>query len=139
MASCPGVPPVSHGYGDGCRGRYSAGLGCPCQARAGGTAGAVLGGPPCLGRQCARCVPGGILAGLISDYINGRATTCCVMLILAAPMVRRTSRSRAGSWVHARASHTHPSLRVCSLCMAREEKPGSAQGRGPRLRILEKD
>ncbi|ELK09788.1 Sugar phosphate exchanger 2 [Pteropus alecto] len=33
------------------------------------------------------CVPGGILAGLISDYTNGRATTCCVMLILAAPML----------------------------------------------------
>ncbi|XP_054448781.1 glucose-6-phosphate exchanger SLC37A2 isoform X2 [Pteronotus mesoamericanus] len=30
---------------------------------------------------------GGILAGLISDYTNGRATTCCVMLILAAPML----------------------------------------------------
>ncbi|CAI9166867.1 unnamed protein product [Rangifer tarandus platyrhynchus] len=30
---------------------------------------------------------GGILAGLVSDYINGRATTCCVMLILAAPMM----------------------------------------------------
>nr|XP_005004984.2 glucose-6-phosphate exchanger SLC37A2 isoform X2 [Cavia porcellus] len=30
---------------------------------------------------------GGILAGLISDYINGRATTCCVMLILAAPVM----------------------------------------------------
>ncbi|MCV4566465.1 hypothetical protein OFB72_28310, partial [Escherichia coli] len=28
---------------------------------------------------------GGIMAGLISDYTNGRATTCCVMLILAAP------------------------------------------------------
>ncbi|XP_014444220.1 glucose-6-phosphate exchanger SLC37A2 isoform X1 [Tupaia chinensis] len=30
---------------------------------------------------------GGIAAGLISDYINGRATTCCIMLILAAPMM----------------------------------------------------
>ncbi|XP_060106572.1 glucose-6-phosphate exchanger SLC37A2 isoform X2 [Heteronotia binoei] len=30
---------------------------------------------------------GGILAGLISDYTGGRATTCCVMLILAAPML----------------------------------------------------
>lgn len=28
------------------------------------------------------------MAGLISDYTNGRATTCCIMLILAAPMVR---------------------------------------------------
>lgn len=32
-------------------------------------------------------IPGGILAGLVSDYTGGRATTCCVMLIVAAPMV----------------------------------------------------
>ncbi|XP_007463702.1 PREDICTED: sugar phosphate exchanger 2 [Lipotes vexillifer] len=32
-------------------------------------------------------IAGGILAGLISDYTNGRATTCFVMLILAAPMM----------------------------------------------------
>ena len=127
---------MSHGYGDGCRGRHSAGPGCPEW-----TAGAVLGGPPCLGRQCARCIPGGILAGLISDYINGRATTCCVMLILAAPMVRRTSRLRARSCVHARASHTQTRLFACVQPCARpgEEKPGSAQGKGSRLRILEKD
>ncbi|XP_021567902.1 glucose-6-phosphate exchanger SLC37A2 [Carlito syrichta] len=30
---------------------------------------------------------GGIMAGLISDYTSGRATTCCIMLILAAPMM----------------------------------------------------
>uniref|UniRef100_G3TIN5 Glucose-6-phosphate exchanger SLC37A2 n=1 Tax=Loxodonta africana TaxID=9785 RepID=G3TIN5_LOXAF len=30
---------------------------------------------------------GGILAGLISDYTSGRATTCCIMLIVAAPMM----------------------------------------------------
>ncbi|XP_027801202.2 glucose-6-phosphate exchanger SLC37A2 isoform X1 [Marmota flaviventris] len=30
---------------------------------------------------------GGIMAGLISDYTNGRATTCCIMLMLAAPMM----------------------------------------------------
>uniref|UniRef100_A0A8C5GMA4 Glucose-6-phosphate exchanger SLC37A2 n=1 Tax=Gouania willdenowi TaxID=441366 RepID=A0A8C5GMA4_GOUWI len=30
---------------------------------------------------------GGILAGLASDYTGGRATTCWVMLILAAPML----------------------------------------------------
>lgn len=30
---------------------------------------------------------GGILAGLVSDYTGGRATTCCVMLIVAAPML----------------------------------------------------
>uniref|UniRef100_A0A9J7ZQW1 Glucose-6-phosphate exchanger SLC37A2 n=1 Tax=Cyprinus carpio carpio TaxID=630221 RepID=A0A9J7ZQW1_CYPCA len=32
-------------------------------------------------------IVGGILAGLISDYSGGRATTCCAMLIIAAPMV----------------------------------------------------
>ncbi|XP_007950301.1 glucose-6-phosphate exchanger SLC37A2 [Orycteropus afer afer] len=32
-------------------------------------------------------IMGGIMAGLVSDYTNGRATTCCVMLILAAPMM----------------------------------------------------
>uniref|UniRef100_A0A452RU52 Glucose-6-phosphate exchanger SLC37A2 n=1 Tax=Ursus americanus TaxID=9643 RepID=A0A452RU52_URSAM len=32
-------------------------------------------------------IMGGIMAGLISDYTNGRATTCCIMLILAAPMM----------------------------------------------------
>ncbi|CAN9501174.1 unnamed protein product [Ophioblennius macclurei] len=30
---------------------------------------------------------GGVLAGVISDYTGGRATTCCVMLIFAAPML----------------------------------------------------
>uniref|UniRef100_A0A669CMM9 Glucose-6-phosphate exchanger SLC37A2 n=1 Tax=Oreochromis niloticus TaxID=8128 RepID=A0A669CMM9_ORENI len=30
---------------------------------------------------------GGILAGLVSDYTGGRATTCCVMLVVAAPML----------------------------------------------------
>ncbi|KAG8568232.1 hypothetical protein GDO81_013931 [Engystomops pustulosus] len=30
---------------------------------------------------------GGILAGLISDYIGGRAITCTIMLILTAPML----------------------------------------------------
>lgn len=34
------------------------------------------------------------MAGLISDYTNGRATTCCIMLILAAPMVCMTSRAK---------------------------------------------
>ncbi|XP_036381328.1 glucose-6-phosphate exchanger SLC37A2 [Megalops cyprinoides] len=32
-------------------------------------------------------IVGGILAGLVSDYTGGRATTCCVMLIVAAPML----------------------------------------------------
>lgn len=32
-------------------------------------------------------IPGGILAGLVSDYTGGRASTCCAMLIAAAPMV----------------------------------------------------
>uniref|UniRef100_A0A8C1NSM4 Glucose-6-phosphate exchanger SLC37A2 n=1 Tax=Cyprinus carpio TaxID=7962 RepID=A0A8C1NSM4_CYPCA len=35
-------------------------------------------------------IVGGILAGLISDYSGGRATTCCAMLIIAAPMVSPT-------------------------------------------------
>ncbi|XP_015239075.1 PREDICTED: sugar phosphate exchanger 2 isoform X2 [Cyprinodon variegatus] len=30
---------------------------------------------------------GGIMAGLVSDFTGGRASTCCVMLILAAPML----------------------------------------------------
>ncbi|NXX20280.1 G6PT3 protein, partial [Podargus strigoides] len=30
---------------------------------------------------------GGIFAGLISDYTGGRATTCCMMLVIAAPML----------------------------------------------------
>lgn len=30
---------------------------------------------------------GGITAGIISDYTGARASTCAVMLILAAPMV----------------------------------------------------
>ncbi|TNM84455.1 glucose-6-phosphate exchanger SLC37A2 [Takifugu rubripes] len=32
-------------------------------------------------------IVGGILAGLVSDYTGGRATTCCVMLLFAAPML----------------------------------------------------
>ncbi|XP_034746355.1 glucose-6-phosphate exchanger SLC37A2 [Etheostoma cragini] len=32
-------------------------------------------------------IMGGIAAGLVSDYTGGRATTCCVMLIAAAPML----------------------------------------------------
>ena len=32
-------------------------------------------------------IVGGILAGVISDYYGGRATTCAVMLIIAAPVV----------------------------------------------------
>ncbi|XP_043997499.1 glucose-6-phosphate exchanger SLC37A2 [Gambusia affinis] len=30
---------------------------------------------------------GGIMAGLVSDFTGGRASTCCVMLIAAAPML----------------------------------------------------
>uniref|UniRef100_A0AAQ5Y4U4 Glucose-6-phosphate exchanger SLC37A2 n=1 Tax=Amphiprion ocellaris TaxID=80972 RepID=A0AAQ5Y4U4_AMPOC len=30
---------------------------------------------------------GGVMAGLVSDYTGGRATTCCVMLVAAAPML----------------------------------------------------
>uniref|UniRef100_A0A8C9SZW4 Glucose-6-phosphate exchanger SLC37A2 n=1 Tax=Scleropages formosus TaxID=113540 RepID=A0A8C9SZW4_SCLFO len=36
-------------------------------------------------------IVGGILAGLVSDYTDGRATTCWVMLIVAAPMVSASS------------------------------------------------
>uniref|UniRef100_A0A673ILQ1 Glucose-6-phosphate exchanger SLC37A2 n=1 Tax=Sinocyclocheilus rhinocerous TaxID=307959 RepID=A0A673ILQ1_9TELE len=36
-------------------------------------------------------IVGGILAGLISDYSGGRATTCCAMLIIAAPMQNNMS------------------------------------------------
>uniref|UniRef100_A0A6Q2XG29 Glucose-6-phosphate exchanger SLC37A2 n=1 Tax=Esox lucius TaxID=8010 RepID=A0A6Q2XG29_ESOLU len=32
-------------------------------------------------------IVGGIVAGLVSDQIGGRAFTCCVMLIVAAPML----------------------------------------------------
>ncbi|KAM3600649.1 uncharacterized protein V6R79_000242 [Siganus canaliculatus] len=32
-------------------------------------------------------IVGGIMAGLVSDYTGGRATTCGVMLLLAAPML----------------------------------------------------
>ncbi|XP_041658195.1 glucose-6-phosphate exchanger SLC37A2 isoform X2 [Cheilinus undulatus] len=32
-------------------------------------------------------IVGGIMAGLVSDYAGGRATTCCVMLLVAAPML----------------------------------------------------
>lgn len=32
-------------------------------------------------------IVGGITAGLVSDYTGGRATTCCVMLLGAAPML----------------------------------------------------
>ncbi|XP_068600262.1 glucose-6-phosphate exchanger SLC37A2 isoform X2 [Brachionichthys hirsutus] len=32
-------------------------------------------------------IVGGITAGLVSDYTGGRATTCCAMLLVAAPML----------------------------------------------------
>uniref|UniRef100_A0A8C4GUY9 Glucose-6-phosphate exchanger SLC37A2 n=1 Tax=Dicentrarchus labrax TaxID=13489 RepID=A0A8C4GUY9_DICLA len=32
-------------------------------------------------------IVGGIMAGLVSDYTGGRASTCCVMLLAAAPML----------------------------------------------------
>lgn len=60
------------------------------------------------------CVPGGILAGLISDYTNGRATTCCVMLILAAPMVCITSYVPAcGRWTVGTGALMHIPVCVC--------------------------
>lgn len=54
--------------------------------------------PPGVAYASGVCVPGGILAGLISDYTSGRATTCCIMLIVAAPMVRMSFRTKC---VHA--------------------------------------
>uniref|UniRef100_A0A8C8IK06 Glucose-6-phosphate exchanger SLC37A2 n=1 Tax=Oncorhynchus tshawytscha TaxID=74940 RepID=A0A8C8IK06_ONCTS len=39
-------------------------------------------------------IVGGIVAGLVSDQTGGRASTCCVMLILAAPMVSVHSHIR---------------------------------------------
>uniref|UniRef100_A0A8C7T2X6 Glucose-6-phosphate exchanger SLC37A2 n=1 Tax=Oncorhynchus mykiss TaxID=8022 RepID=A0A8C7T2X6_ONCMY len=39
-------------------------------------------------------IVGGIVAGLVSDQTGGRASTCCVMLILAAPMVSVHSYQR---------------------------------------------
>lgn len=32
-------------------------------------------------------IVGGIIAGVVSDYTRGRASTCCVMLLLGAPMM----------------------------------------------------
>lgn len=59
-------------------------------------------------------VPGGILAGLISDYTNGRATTCCVMLILAAPMVCITLYVPAcGRWTVGTWALMHTPVCVC--------------------------
>ena len=78
------------------------------------------------------CVPGGILAGLISDYTSGRATTCCVMLILAAPMVCITSGQSACAYAHL-GPYAHVCLCVCvhRCAQLREERPGSAQKRDP--------
>lgn len=60
------------------------------------------------------CVPGGILAGLISDYTNGRATTCCIMLILAAPMVCITSYVPAcGRWTMGTWAFTNTPVSAC--------------------------
>lgn len=87
------------------------------------------------------------MAGLISDYTNGRATTCCVMLILAAPMVRRVSaRICLGSGVRASHPCTHlyiayiaMSLFMC-ICVSpgtcREKKKSKSQWR---TRLCERD
>jgi len=36
---------------------------------------------------------GGVFAGVVSDYLGGRALTCMVMLLLAAPSVSLAGRS----------------------------------------------
>lgn len=78
------------------------------------------------------CVPGGILAGLISDYTNGRATTCCVMLILAAPMVCITSGQSACAYAHLGTyAHVCLCVRVHRRVQLREERPASTQKRDP--------
>lgn len=83
------------------------------------------------------------MAGLISDYTNGRATTCCVMLILAAPMVGTTSRAECTcSNIPVQAVEMHAHLGTCahacvcvcmcvcpSLCLLGAEKPREAQER----------
>lgn len=43
---------------------------------------------------------GGIVAGLISDYSGGRATTCCAMLIVAAPMVSFSFATFILGWIY---------------------------------------
>lgn len=73
------------------------------------------------------CVLGGIMAGLISDYTNGRATTCCIMLILAAPMVRIRARAKcACSYVPVRAAEMCAHLRVYAHVCLRERVPPCA-------------
>jgi len=40
--------------------------------------------------MCACCTvirTGGVFAGVVSDYLGGRALTCMVMLLIAAPSV----------------------------------------------------
>lgn len=82
------------------------------------------------------CVTGGILAGLISDYTNGRATTCCVMLILAAPMVCITSYVPAcGHWTVGTGTLMHIPVCVC-VCTSLRTAQG---GKRPRLRVSERD
>lgn len=73
------------------------------------------------------CVLGGIMAGLISDYTNGRATTCCIMLILAAPMVRIRARAKcACSYVPVRAAEMSAHLRVYAHACLRQHVPPCA-------------
>lgn len=102
------------------------------------------------------CVAGGIMAGLISDYINGRATTCCVMLILAAPVVCMISGAKhsylqAGAWplsayapLHLcmQLSSAHMCVYICVHVEGGEMRVHRAAGESwkeARTRVLERD
>lgn len=72
------------------------------------------------------------MAGLISDYTNGRATTCCIMLILAAPMVCMTSRASVPLWLCGppRCAHLgmYADARLC-VCVHHSAQPGEETGK----------
>jgi len=46
----------------------------------------VFAGKMLSGKVALFC-PGGVFAGVVSDYLGGRALTCMMMLLLAAPSV----------------------------------------------------
>lgn len=107
-------------------------LGVPC-----GWEAVVVPGAAAVGALV--CVPGGILAGLISDYTNGRATTCCVMLTLAAPMVCITSGLSVCAYAHLGTS-AHVCLCVCvSLYAAQGGEARVSTEKRLRLRVSETD
>lgn len=73
------------------------------------------------------------MAGLISDYTNGRATTCCIMLILAAPMVCITSRVKhmcSRGLVQAVEMCAHPGIYAHACLFACVSILVHTQGRG---------